>query len=53
MLAEGTNPFVTEKPDHTGLGLSIAATTLYMQNGNLHLANTANGAKVTAIFPHL
>ncbi|MCM1467594.1 MAG: HAMP domain-containing histidine kinase [Alistipes sp.] len=53
MLAEGTDPFVTEKNDHTGLGLSIAATTLYMQNGSLRLSNTADGAKVTAVFPHL
>lgn len=49
MLTEGINPFVTEKSDHTGLGLSIAATTLYIQNGNLHLSNTENGAKVTII----
>lgn len=53
MLSEGTSPFITEKTDHTGLGLCITAITLYMQNGNLKLSNTANGAKVTAIFPHL
>ena len=53
MLVEGTNPFVTEKANHSGLGLSIAAITLYMQNGNLHLSNTIDGAKVTAIFPHV
>lgn len=53
MLVEGINPFVTEKPDHTGLGLCIAAATLYMQNGNLQFSNTGKGAKVTAIFPYL
>lgn len=53
MLVEGMNPFVTEKANHTGLGLCIAAITLCMQNGNLLLSNTDNGAKVTAIFPRL
>lgn len=53
MLADGITPFITEKLTHTGLGLSIAAITLYMQNGNLLLFNTEYGAKVTMIFPHL
>lgn len=53
MLTDGMKPFVTEKLQHAGLGLSIAAITLYMQNGNLLLSNTENGAMVTMIFPHV
>lgn len=53
MLIKGINPFVTEKANHTGLGLCIAAITLYMQNGNLQLSNIDNGAKVTLVIPHL
>ncbi len=53
MLADGINPFVSEKIKHNGLGLSIAAITLYMHNGDLLLSNTDNGAKVTMVFPHI
>lgn len=47
MLKNACKPFITEKKNHSGLGLALAKTVLNKHNGDLTLSNTDTGAKVT------
>lgn len=51
-LLRATDPYFTEKSDseHLGLGLYICRVLCKLHNGYLKIANTADGAKVSAYF---
>jgi len=52
VLARATEPFVTTKPDGTGMGLAIARAAVGEEGGALRLANgQTGGLRVELIFP--
>ena len=52
VLARATEPFVTTKPDGTGMGLAIARAAVGEEGGALRLANgQSGGLRVEMIFP--
>jgi signal transduction histidine kinase len=52
VLARATEPFVTTKPDGTGMGLAIARAAVCEEGGTLRLANDVGGGlRVELMFP--
>ncbi len=51
MLQNAFEPYVTDKPSGTGLGLPVVKKIAEEHNGCIKLENTVNGAQVTIILP--